>query len=365
MKETYRAEDESGEGTGKKKSNVKRNVFDVIFLVLVFGLTIYGVFHGQNLQAVLDGLKQCDLWILVAPCIILVLAFIMLESVIIKYIFSTFGEKPRLTRCFLYSFVGFFFSLITPSATGGQPAQLIFMKKDKLSVAHSTLVLLLVTIGYKLVLVVFGGIILIIRPERIMVEVQGVEFWIWLGIILNVVFIAGLLILVYVPSLAGRFLRWCVRVLNKIHILKDKEKWLAKTDEMMEKYEAASEYLKTHKVVLFKVFLLSIVQRFSLFFVTVIVYWSFHLSGTSVIDILMLQCLISVGADMLPLPGGMGISERLFLVMFAGAFGDLCLPAMILSRGFSFYIQLLICAVMTIVAYIIVFRKGRKGVDLT
>lgn len=353
-------QDDTKGSNSDKKSKILRNIFDVVFLILVFGLTLYGVFRGENLQEVLEGLKSCDLYILVVPSIICVLAFIMLESVIFKYLFNTLGIKLRLTRCFLYSFVGFFFSAITPSASGGQPAQLIFMKKDKISVAHSTLVLLLVTIAYKMVLVVLGGITLIVRPKSVMQAVEGVEFWIWLGIILNVIIIAAMLLLVYVPSLARRFILKCVAFLNKIRILKDLDKWINKTEEMMAKYDDASRYLKTHKMVLFNAFLISVIQRVALFFVTVVVYFSFHLTGTSIIYILTLQCLISVGADMLPLPGGMGITERLFLAMFQGTFGSLVLPAMILSRGFSFYIQLLICAIMTVVAYIIVFRLQNK-----
>lgn len=234
------------------------------------------------------------------------------------------------------------------------------MRKDKLGVAHSTLVLLLITIGYKLVLVILGGITLIIRPRSIMDAVEPVEFWVWLGIVLNILVIAGLFVLVFLPSSAKWIIKKGIGLLSKIRILKDKEKWLNKTDDMMVKYEDASSYLRSHKGVIVNVILLSIVQRLILFFITVIVYWSFHLRGTSIIDILMLQCLISVGADMLPLPGGMGITERLFLAMFAPTFGDLTLPAMILSRGFSYYIQLLFSAVMTVVAYIIIFKKGRK-----
>ena len=85
-----------------KKSNWKRNVFNVVFLALVFGLTMYGVFRGEDYHAVIEGLKQTDLVILVVPCIVLVLAFVMLESVIIKYIFTTIGDRPRITRCFLH-----------------------------------------------------------------------------------------------------------------------------------------------------------------------------------------------------------------------------------------------------------------------
>lgn len=346
----------------KKKSNLKRNIIDVAFLIVVFGLTIYGVFHGENLEEVLEGLKQCDLVILVAPCILCVLAFILLESVIMKYIFRTLGIKLRLLRAYLYSFVGFFFSCITPSASGGQPAQIVFMRKDKLNVAHSTLVLLLITIGYKLVLVILGGVTLIIRPKDIMAAVEPVEFWVWLGIVLNIIVIVALFILVFMPAVAKWIIKKVIGFLHKIRILKDKEKWLFKTDDMMVKYEDASAYLKSHKIVIFNVIVLSILQRIILFFITVVVYWSFHLRGTPIIDILMLQCLISVGADMLPLPGGMGITERLFLAMFAPTFGDLTLPAMILSRGFSYYIQLLISAVMTVVAYVLIFKKGRNKV---
>ena len=353
-------DDVDAEIKSKKKSNIGKNIFDVVFLLAVFGLTLYGVFRGEDLNAVLNGIKQCDPVILIVPSIICVLAFIMLESVIMRYLFNTLKVKTRLTRCFLYSFVGFFFSAITPSASGGQPAQLLFMRKDKISIAHSTLVLLLITITYKMVLVVLGGITLIIRPERIMKQVEGVEFWVWLGIILNIIAIAGMLIFVYIPSLARKILVKLVGLLNKIRILKDKQKWLDKVNDMMNTYDAASEYLKSHKIVIFNAFLLSVLQRVSLFFVTVVVYFSFHLHGTPIIDILTLQCLISVGADMLPLPGGMGITERLFLAMFEGAFGTLVIPAMLLSRGFSYYVQLFICMIMTIVAYVIVFKRGQN-----
>lgn len=39
-------------------------------------------------------------------------------------------------------------------------------------------------------------------------------------------------------------------------------------------------------------------------------------------DIVILQGMISVAVDMLPLPGGMGISEKLFSMLFTGIFGQ-------------------------------------------
>ena len=59
---------------------------------------------------------------------------------------------------------------------------------------------------------------------------------------------------------------------------------------------------------------------FALFFVTWFVYKAFGLHGAHMYDVVMLQAVVSVSVDMLPLPGGMGISENLFLIIFKGVF---------------------------------------------
>ena len=71
------------------------------------------------------------------------------------------GKKTKLHQCIRYSFIGFFYSCITPSASGGQPAQIYYMSKDGLDVSISTLVLMIVTITYKAVLVLVGFVVLL------------------------------------------------------------------------------------------------------------------------------------------------------------------------------------------------------------
>ena len=108
---------------------------------------------------------------------------------------------------------------------------------------------------------------------------------------------------------------------------------------------------------------ITFIQRFALFFVTYLVYRAFGLSGTSVYDVMMLQAVISVAVDMLPLPGGMGISEKLFLMIFPPVFGTaLLLPGMILSRGLAYYSQLLFSAAMTVVAHFVIGKPKPERV---
>ena len=66
---------------------------------------------------------------------------------------------------------------------------------------------------------------------------------------------------------------------------------------------------------------------------------------------------------MLPLPGGMGISENLFLIIFKTIFAaGLLLPGMVLSRGIAYYVQLLLSAGMTLFAHLTI---GRETLDKT
>ena len=74
--------------------------------------------------------------------------------------------------------------------------------------------------------------------------------------------------------------------------------------------------------------------------------------------IVTLQAMISVASDMLPLPGGMGVSENLFMVIFEPIFGqDYVIPGMVISRGISYYSQMLISGIMTFAATLVVHFK--------
>lgn len=114
---------------------------------------------------------------------------------------------------------------------------------------------------------------------------------------------------------------------------------------------------------IFHVIVITFIQRFALFAVTGMVYLSFGLAGTPIRDVILLQAVISVSVDMLPLPGGMGISESLFLRMFAPVFGTLLLPGMVLSRGLGYYSQLLISALFTVIAQAYYMFRGSLSVS--
>ena len=339
--------------------NKKKFLFNIIFLILVFGGTLYGVFHGEDLGEIVNILKTVNpLWIMAA--VVCVVIFIWGESIIIYYMMHTLGIKLKKRTCFLFSSVGFFFSCITPSATGGQPAQIYFMKKEKIPIPVSTLVLMIVTITYKLVLVAIGVLLTLFGQGFIHTYLYDVRHVFYLGTALNVFCVGAMLVLVFHPELARKILVRGLVVLDKLHLMRHKSSRLEKLNVSMDQYRATAVYLKEHVRVLIEVFAITVFQRFALFVGTWFVYRAFGLSEYSALVIALLQGSISVSVDMLPLPGGMGISEKLFSIIFLPIFGSqLLLPGMILSRGLGYYTELIISALFTIVAN---FTIGKKRV---
>ena len=339
----------------------KKIIFNGVFLAVVFALTIYGVFHGEDLSSMMDAIHRADKrWLI--PGIALVAFFIWGESIIIWYMMRSSGIQLKKRTCFLFSSVGFFFSCITPSASGGQPMQIYYMKKEKISIPVSTVILMIVTITYKLVLVVIGIGIAIFGRGFLHKYLEGILPVFYLGLALNIFCVTFMTILVFHPLLAKAIMVKGMKLLERLHLVKKKDGRLKKLEDSMDTYRNTAAYLKNNPFVIVKVIGITFIQRMALFAVTWFVYQAFGLHGTGFWDILFLQAVISVSVDMLPLPGGMGISETLFLTIFSPVFGGLLLPGMVLSRGLGYYGELLISAVFTAVAQLTIGKRNPEKI---
>lgn len=342
------------------KKRTKKNLINAGVVLAIFVLTIYYVFHGEDLGQLLQSIESCD-WRWIVPSVLLVIFFIWGESAIIWYMLREFGICRKKMDCFLVSTVGFFFSAITPSASGGQPMQMYFMKKMDIPLSVSSIILMVVTITYKLVLVLVQIWIFVFHQNLVHEYLGSVIYLVYLGMFLNIVGIAGLMAFVFWPHLVRVLTGWTVRLLQKLHIVKAASLLPQKAEEALIKYHEFSTYLKKNLHLLLKIQLLTFLQRFALFFVTCLVYRALQLKGTGWNTILMLQSTISLTVDMLPMPGGMGISEYLFRQIFEPVFGASLLTGLVLSRGISYYVQLLVSAVGTGIAAIHLGKEQEKA----
>jgi len=332
---------------------------NTLFLLLLIAATLYFILKDQNMGAIMATIRQAGKpWLCLA--VLLVFVFVCSESVIIRYLMKKLDQTVKFVRCIKYSFIGFFFSCVTPSATGGQPMQIYYMQKDKLDVSVSALVLLIITVGYKAVLVILGGLMFLTEGPFIIDNLGNVRYILIYGIIVNVFFIAFLLVVIFKESLAQAVINGIIRFLGFLHIVRNKEKTQEKFRKIMEPYHAGAVYVRNNWTTLIVVFVISVIQRVALFLVPWCVYRAFGLMGIGAFQIVTLQTIIALAVDMLPLPGGMGASETSFAVMFRSIFGyQLLIPGMLLSRGISYYFLVLVSGIVTVGAHLAVLRRRR------
>lgn len=339
----------------------KKVLIDAVLFFAIIGLTLYGVFHGEDLSGLGDVIKECNvLWLI--PAVPLVLFFIAGESIVIWHMLGCYGIYVKERICFLFSAVGFFFSCVTPSASGGQPMQIYFMKKEDIPVPIATVILLVVTITYKLVLVVVGIGMWLFAGDFLAEYVAEARWIFYLGILLNVGCVAFMCVVVFHPSFAKKTLILGAKLLERMHILKQREERLDKLERSMNHYHEAAEFMRSHWGMIARVFAITVVQRFAMFAVTYFVYRAFSLSSMNFFEVMFLQAVISVSVDMLPLPGGMGISEGLFMIIFRNVFGEaLLVPGLVLSRGLGYYSELFLSAAFTMAAVVVFQMRERKN----
>lgn len=335
----------------------KKYILNSIFLIVLMLGTGYFLFKDQELSELLKYIRLADIRYLLLGVVFL-LIYVSFESVIIHYLMKTLSYTVKFIHCLKYSFIGFFVSAITPSATGGQPAQLIYMSSDGISMAISSLVLIIVTIAYKAVLLFLAFIMLIFEYDFVMSHISNIIFIMIFGIVVNVVVIGILMVVIFKQSFAKRTIGKIILFLGKHKLLKNHDKVLRNLLNSMSKYDAGAAYLKTHKRVFFNVFIITLIQRLALFAITYAVYKAFGLTEYGAIEIITLQLIISLAVDNLPLPGGMGASEGIFLLIFEEIFTSTFITAgLLLSRGLSYYLIIILGGAVLAVAQIT--RKKR------
>ena len=111
------------------------------FLPLLVGITLWLVLKDQNPCTALDGGKQVRLPLLGVGLGCMAVYFCC-EAKNIQTGLSLFGSPAPYRACLFYAVNGFFFSAVTPSASGGQPMQLYAMYRDGHAPAPGVLALL-------------------------------------------------------------------------------------------------------------------------------------------------------------------------------------------------------------------------------
>lgn len=329
-----------------------------LFIVLI-GVTFYLLFRKSNLRELIHTLTLVKpAYILIG--IIVMGVFISCEAWNIKRSLILLGYQAGFVQCLKYAFVGSFFSSITPSATGGQPMQLYYMHKDKIEFSHSALALLVQLASYQLVTIIFALVGLMMQYHFLYDAIGRIFYLFFLGLIVNLGILLFTLTTIVSKKLSIRIIHALTDVLRKFQYAKADE-FQKKADQQLNEYQTGTVYFRKNKGVLVRIFLTNCVQVFALQSIPYWVYRSFSFSRYSIWTVVGIQAVLYITVAALPVPGAVGISESGFLILFKLLFPASVLSgAMLLSRGISFYLFVLISGISVAVFTTRRRKKGRE-----
>jgi hypothetical protein len=343
----------------KKKKRFIVNV--LIFLALLAG-TIWFVFRDEDSETVWAAMEQMSpVYFLAAAA--LALLYVSAEGIMVWYLFRVIKEHSSLRSCIACAFIGFLFSGLTPSATGGQPMQLYYLKREGKSWAGGSMVLMTTALLYKLVLVIFGlGILFFWRKSLLMY--LGIAYYrlFLLGLFLNTLLVAVLLMVMLTPGIVRFLIGKAEWLAVKLHLLRKTGSKTARLDHFMENYRQALQFFLKHKRNVFFVLLLTVAQRLAVFSLTYIIYRGMGMEGASWTSVMWLQASVYIGVDMLPVPGAQGITEAMYRRAFRDIFAAGTTASLCISRGISFYLMLVVGLFVTLYEFYI--KKSYAGENL-
>lgn len=320
----------------------KNTAFNIGIFAIVMAVTFGSVFRGQNVGKIVEYIKKMS-FTSVAGTAMLAILFVVGEGSMIWYLLTELKQKTTFLHCVGYSFVGFFFSGLTPSATGGQPVQAYYMKKDGIVLSASSVVLMTVAVIYKFVLVLIGIGIYLLWRKPLENYLQGYYWLYFLGLFLNISLVILLLMIMFCPRIIKIILSKAERILIWMKILKFSENRNDNIERFLMSYHETVQFLKSHKRIIGMTVIGTFFQRSCMFILTYIVYEGLGLKGVTAGVIVLLQAAISVAVDMLPLPGAQGITETMYKTVFRNIFpGQYMVASICITRGFGFYFIMLL-----------------------
>lgn len=344
---------------------MKKKILWAVITACLSVLTIYALFYnsGLSLSELWQDIEEASpIWLV--PAALCMFGFIFFEGRSLVLILRTLGYPAKKRRGFLYAAADIYFSSITPSATGGQPASAYFMHKDGISGVAVTVSLILNLTMYTLAIFTLSILSLICFPGVFMsFELPG-KILILIGIAMMILMSIFFIILLKKQSILIKTANIIISILRKLHMKTAADKLHSRLDTVIENYNECVVTLAGKKKLLIKTYFLNLLQRASQILVTVFCYFAIHGSIGDGLRVFAIQTYVVMGSNFIPVPGAVGISEFLMYIGYTMLLSDEAAYSLaILSRGISFYTCSIISIITVIFGYIII-RYHRRNEEL-
>lgn len=265
----------------------------------------------------------------------------LLESVNLHLVAKEVYPEQKFKNSLSVSMIGQYFNCITPFSSGGQPIQAYYLVKFGVPLGSALTALLSKFIVYQAMLTVYSVVILFFRLQYVLDTHPIMMPLVIIGFIVNTAVIAGLLMLAFFRKPTTKIAHFTVRLLGKLHIIKDVEAKLKFIDSEMEMYYENFQFIKKRPILILKMCFYTLIQLTVYFSISFIIYLAFGLSNSDFLTIISCQAFVLMISAFVPLPGALGAAEGSYVLFFKGIFGSYVHLSTVIWRFLTFYLAII------------------------
>ncbi|MDO4650249.1 MAG: lysylphosphatidylglycerol synthase transmembrane domain-containing protein [Eubacteriales bacterium] len=290
------------------------------------------------------------------PAFFCMFGYIWFEGKAIQHIAKSLNFKTRTRDGVVYGAADVYFSAITPSASGGQPASAYFMIRDGMPGSVVAITLLYNLIFYCLALLSIATVCLI-AFGKVLTQLS-IKFTLLYGIgfVILIVLTGVFYLLMHKGRIIYHFCDRLIHIGEKLHIIRHGKERREKLLVSMEQYHECSDLIRKDRKAAVAVYFYNLLQRLTQLAVSFCIFMAWKGDFPLALTASAMQCFVAVGSSSVPIPGGMGVADYMMLHGFTYLLGkNMAVNMELLCRGITFYGCVLTGGIITAIGYL----KGR------
>ena len=342
----------------------RKPIFTILFILInvaVILITWFNEFGNSENAAKLSEVKM-NWWFLVpaAACFIFAITIEVFKYVLMMRRAGKAENKLKRTRIWKVArrtvLLGKYYDNITPAAVGGQPFQIYYMHKnggvsDGMATTIPIIGMISNQIGFLIVAAftfLFGSLA-INNAALIATACFGLLFYAFWPVMI--------MIGAFLPGATSEIIAVIVKVLAKMHIIKNKSAAVKKARDGVNEYaKCVKKILKTRGLFL-KTVGLSVLFHILVSMIPFFVLTAFG-GAVDPLPCFVTTVAVTSAVYFVPTPGNAGAAEGTFYVVFSALSNGYIFWAMLVWRFFSYYIYI----IMGPITYLVMYFEKKRGI---
>lgn len=339
-------------------------IFSILYIVgvTILAIVLIGLFDS-DIKDLPSALAQFDMWWLVA-CIGSLLLYWLTDALLLHDITSYMYKRVPLLRSIKVGIIGLYYGALTPFATGGQPMQVIYMRRNEIPVGTSTCIVCIKFVVYELSLCAFYVGAMIIRGGYFYSNNNQVFWLTTLGFVFNLLAVVFVILTITNKKLVMKFGGGIIRLFSKLKIVKKKDKMLDNFEKTIDDYHTAAAYISKYKLRAIGSFFVSIINLGFFFVIPFLIYRAFGQTQYNILDIITMQAFLYLAVSFFPMPGAAGAAEGGFVLFFKTIFASVGIGyAMLMWRFLTYYLIVIVGSILVVLEEVFIIRRSKKDIN--